>query len=113
MTPEFKVGDKVKAFGRNGVVKVLYLERGRLLVEFDNSYASNFCLDGRFETWHLKPSLKHRRFKKSGKIREIWVNFYEDNDFRSHISFASANATALPQVVERAVRFIRAKDQKK
>lgn len=81
MSYEFKVGDKVKAWGVNGVVGSLNVDgQGYpVRVEFktpSNVFYYSFTRDGRLSEWHRTPSLKLRKFKKKLVPREIWVNVY-------------------------------------
>lgn len=73
---EFKIGDRVKAWGNNAKVRD-DADTGPfpIRVEFDNGSTESFTRDGRSALWHKTPSLKHRKFKKRPvlRLREFWV----------------------------------------
>ena len=53
---KFEVGDKVKAFGCEGVVEVLYEDT--VGVKFQRNYHIRyFYTDGKLYDWHKEPSL--------------------------------------------------------
>ena len=110
----FKVGDKVSWMGAKGVVERVN-EAARISdevgVKFDNNEHRTFCLDGRYLSWHKKPSLKHRKLKKSTKLRELWMNIYSHNVRALHSSKNMAQIEATSDALETAVRFVRAKKQ--
>ncbi len=56
----FKVGDKVTAFGCEGAVTCIRLDEDKVHVNINNGSSSiAFFGDGRRESWHKEPSLKH------------------------------------------------------
>lgn len=61
MSTEFKVGDRVKAFGCEGVVAHVTEEPPNklpLCVHYENGKTRWYYPDGREEEWHKEPSLK-------------------------------------------------------
>lgn len=55
---DFKVGDKVRAWGVDGVVvDVRYFEPYHISVEFQGERIKDFLPDGREFSWHKEPSL--------------------------------------------------------
>jgi hypothetical protein len=64
---EFKVGDRVRAFGNVGVVKSISTNGMFLEVIFDKvEHTVVFLIDGRIFRWNKRPVLK----KVKGKINE-------------------------------------------
>lgn len=76
MSRPFKVGDKVKAFGVNGIViSVTEDSRYPVIVTYDNTIVDTFTVDGKLSLYHKLPSLKHRKFKKNTvkEPRVVWI----------------------------------------
>ena len=74
----FKVGDKVRAFGLDGVVRCITFS-GRVVVRYsDLDLDEIFTLDGKAETHHKEPSLilVERPKVKVTKTIEKWLNVY-------------------------------------
>lgn len=82
--PMFQVGDKVKAFGVEGVViEIRNNSYFPIVVDFNGNIRS-FLPDGRNEEFHKEPSLHLvERPKKKMRI-EAWANVYSDNAFVVH-----------------------------
>jgi len=81
---EFKVGDRVKWAGLNGVViRIISDSENPVIVEFENERMDSFTSDGREYTWLKKPSLKHRNFKPKAKLREVWITPHPDGTVSS------------------------------
>lgn len=56
---EFKVGDICEAFGlKCFVIDINKKHNYPVKVSFEGGYCRNFLMDGKFEDWHLEPSLK-------------------------------------------------------
>lgn len=95
MSTEFKVGDKVEAFGCEGEV-VPYASNSSFPVSVRFKYASNlqfFTKDGKLFSWAKEPSLKliSRPKRKEKKVIEMWVNVSADG----YYSFWDTQANAL------------------
>ena len=81
--PKFKVGDKVRAFGVDGVVDAIHPESNYpVCVKYSHpdclDYGGDFTMDGRYARWHKEPSLvlieRPKRKVKRSKI--LWFNIY-------------------------------------
>ena len=58
MKEQFEVGDKVRAFGVDGVVVVVMNAKYGIVVSFENtSDEKRFTHDGVYLSWHKEPSL--------------------------------------------------------
>lgn len=93
MSREFRVGDKVRAFGWNGVVEQIELnDRYPVRVNLtDISRKETFDLGGKYAIWHKEPSLElierpnkkakiefYRRIEPNGRLTNY---FYSDCGF--------------------------------
>lgn len=110
---KFKVGDKVKAWGMNGVVTELeknYIHP--IVVKFDSGRVASFYLDGRASDWHKTPTLKLRKFKKVDKPpKEVWLNVHK-HGLASFVDKTDADRYSLSdRIGNRAWKYVRAKDQ--
>ena len=56
METKFEVGDKVRAFGVDGVVEIIDAA-GSIKVNFVNGVRCWFIKNGKFSAWHKEPSL--------------------------------------------------------
>jgi hypothetical protein len=110
---EFKVGDKVKACGVNGVVTKIV--NGLVGVKFDLCEEELcFYSDGKYFVWQKTPTLKHRKFKKREVPMEIFVNAYQGRTIVAHLHRESSNFGPMPERVGgKAWRYVLAKDQSK
>ena len=75
------MGDKVRAFGLDGVVQPFHPQAYLLYAQFEGKHHLDaFYPDGRRERWHKEPSLVLvERPKKKKKIKDKinrWVNVY-------------------------------------
>lgn len=120
---EFKVGDKVKAFGVNGVVTKVHSSLNELYpveVDFRDPNRLSFTLDGKYLDWHKTPSLKLRKFKKrvaTQPPREIWVNGYSgDESTEGYYGYSYENKDKASvchrnRIGDKAWRYVLAKKQ--
>lgn len=109
----FKIGDKVKAFGVNGVVVEIRPDRVYpIIVKFETFERISFTGDGREFSWHKTPSLKLRKFKKREVPRVIWVNNYGGDGAYVYASKYVADRDSLKgRIGGKAWRYILAKKQ--
>jgi hypothetical protein len=77
---EFKVGDKVSAFGVEGeVISLDEKNNYPITVEFDDDHLSFFMIDGRASAWHLEPSLKLIEKAKKKVKKKFWFYIGESD----------------------------------
>lgn len=72
----FDLNDRVSAFGVEGVVvSVEYDYQGiyPIRVRFINGQYKDFTIDGKYESWHLEPSLKLIEKAKRKVKKKFWV----------------------------------------
>lgn len=86
METKFKVGDKVRAWGIDGVVKPSYMNSSELLVAFDNNKYQYFDQEGKAQSWHKEPTLilVERPKKKIKKTLEVWGCRYVNGGLASN-----------------------------
>ena len=112
---KFKVGDKVKACGLNGVVDRIEASAVYpIIVKFETGNYISFTYDGKQYDWHKIPSLKLRKLKKPVP-REIWVNHYRDKARFSYdlkeIADYEADVSHPDRIGGKAWRYVLAKKQ--
>lgn len=95
--PKFEIGDKVSAWGIEGVVEGVTADESPcpILVRLINGLKSRFMRDGRHYDWHLEPTLKliEKARKEKPKIKaylgkkdylgfekEVWVLLFSENE---------------------------------
>lgn len=84
---KFQVGDKVSAFGVEGVVtRITDVVLFPIKVDFPDNINTSFTIDGRYLGWHKEPSLKliERPKKKVKKYKVLFKNLQYKNQF--HVS---------------------------
>lgn len=82
---KFQVGDKVSAFGVEGVVtRITDVVLFPIKVDFPDSINTSFTIDGRYLGWHKEPSLKliERPKKKGKKYKVLFKNLQYKNQFQ-------------------------------
>ena len=97
--PKFKVGDKVRAFGCDGVVTDIRLGYNYpVRVKYPHlDHEVSFIMDGRAQLWHKEPSLVliDRPKKKVKRSMTLWFNVYPSGPAGyGHISKESADELA-------------------
>lgn len=82
MEAKFKVGDRVRAWGIDGVVQPSCTYSTDVLVLFDDGHNQHFDKEGKAQSWHKEPSLVlvERPKKKVKKTIERWVAFDPQNN---------------------------------
>lgn len=90
----FDLNDRVSAFGVEGIVlsikdDVYY----PIYVEFDNKQYARFTNDGKYQCWHLEPSLKliEKAKKKVKKTIEAWACVRKDGTYTVCLSKETAS----------------------
>ena len=57
MSTQFEVGDKVRAFGVDGVVVQVDGDKPSVRVKFHDDHHRWFNEDGKYQSWHKEPSI--------------------------------------------------------
>jgi len=83
---EFKVGDKVSAFGVEGeVISLDEKNNYPITVEFDDDHLSFFMIDGRASAWHKEPSLKLIERPKKKVKKKFYLGHDKYSPIHSYI----------------------------
>lgn len=76
MKIKFEVGDKVEAFGVEGVIRDISSSSGLIVVDFITGNSDTFYKDGSFYSWHNEPSLKLIEKAKKKVTKEVVLYRY-------------------------------------
>lgn len=108
----FDLNDRVSAFGVEGVVvSVEYDYQGiyPIRVKFINGQYKDFTIDGKYESWHLEPSLKlieKAKKKAKKKVKKKFCILISDNQIKSKelVTMIYSHSSMMPpensQIVE-------------